>query len=210
MTPTNALQEVALRPFYGEFAWAYDDLVARPVADECAGMAAALARRGIGPGATLLDAGCGTGRYAVELARRGFGDRIDRSPRCSPRRSGVRWMPAARVRFESGDLLALPGGGIRRDRLPRGAQRSRRAGRALGGVRGVRARSAPGGAPCCSTCATGTRAWPARWRSRSRRGAWLPRVGRSCSAASPGSIRPRGGCSSPSGTRSRPSPARPA
>ena len=46
------------RPFYGEFAWAYDYLIERPVADECAGMAAALARRGIGPGASLLDTGC--------------------------------------------------------------------------------------------------------------------------------------------------------
>jgi hypothetical protein len=27
------------RPFYHEFAWAYDALIARPVADECAGMA---------------------------------------------------------------------------------------------------------------------------------------------------------------------------
>ncbi|HUP36782.1 MAG TPA: hypothetical protein VNC82_15215 [Candidatus Limnocylindria bacterium] len=36
---------VTPRPFYGEFAWAYDYLVERPVAEECAGMADALARR---------------------------------------------------------------------------------------------------------------------------------------------------------------------
>ena len=81
MTPVNAPQGVAPRPFYGEFAWAYDYLIERPVAGECAGMVAALARRGIGPGASLLDAGCGTGRYAVELARHGFVvSGIDRSP----------------------------------------------------------------------------------------------------------------------------------
>jgi len=111
MTPTKALQEVAPRPFYGEFAWAYDDLIARPVADECAGMAAALARRGIGPGAALLDAGCGTGRYAVELARCGFVvTGIDRSPAllAEARRRPVD--AAARVLFEPGDLLALPAG----------------------------------------------------------------------------------------------------
>jgi SAM-dependent methyltransferase len=81
MTTMRSEPEAGPRPFYGEFAWAYDDLVERPVADECAGMAAALARRGIGPGAALLDAGCGTGRYAMELARRGFAvTGIDRSP----------------------------------------------------------------------------------------------------------------------------------
>jgi hypothetical protein len=42
------------RPFYGEFAWAYDYLVARPVAGECAGMVAMLARRGVGAGSVLL------------------------------------------------------------------------------------------------------------------------------------------------------------
>jgi SAM-dependent methyltransferase len=98
------------RPFYGEFAWAYDYLIERPVAEECAGMVAALARRGVGPGASLLDAGCGTGRYAVELARRGFAvTGIDRSPAllAEARRRPVD--AAARVRFEPGDLLALPG-----------------------------------------------------------------------------------------------------
>jgi SAM-dependent methyltransferase len=97
------------RPFYSDFAWAYDDLVDRPVAEECAGMVAMLARRGIAPGATLLDAGCGTGRYAVELARRGFVvTGVDRAPdllaaaRARPAPAGVA------VRFEMGDLLAPP------------------------------------------------------------------------------------------------------
>jgi SAM-dependent methyltransferase len=108
---TRPASPTDLRPFYGEFAWAYDDLVDRPVAEECAGMVAALARRGIGPGASLLDAGCGTGRYAGELARRGFVvTGVDRAPallaeaRRRPRETG------ARVRFERGDLLALPAG----------------------------------------------------------------------------------------------------
>ncbi|HUM14872.1 MAG TPA: class I SAM-dependent methyltransferase [Candidatus Nitrosotalea sp.] len=103
----------APRPFYNEFAWAYDHLVVRPVADECAGMVATLARRGIGPGARLLDAGCGNGRYAVELARRGFAvTGVDRSPglldeaRARVREAG----DAIAVRLEAGDLLALPAG----------------------------------------------------------------------------------------------------
>lgn len=40
-----------------------------------------LIERGVMPGAALLDAGCGTGRYAIELARRGYTVRgIDLSP----------------------------------------------------------------------------------------------------------------------------------
>jgi SAM-dependent methyltransferase len=107
-----ATAAVTPRPFYGEFAWAYDYLIARPVAEECAGMAAALARRGIGPGAALLDAGCGTGRYAVELARRGFVvTGVDRAPALLAEALRRPVDAGARVRFESGDLLALPAGG---------------------------------------------------------------------------------------------------
>lgn len=102
---------LAARPFYHEFAWAYDLLVARPVADECEGMAAWLARRGVRPPAAVLDAGCGTGRYAVELARHGFAvTGVDRSPELLAE-------AAARVRdaglpitLLEGDLLALPAG----------------------------------------------------------------------------------------------------
>jgi len=109
--PGDVVTASTLRPFYGEFAWAYDYLIERPVADECAGMAAALARRGIGPPASLLDAGCGTGRHAVELARRGFVvTGIDRSPALLAEALRRPIDAAARVRFESGDLLALPAG----------------------------------------------------------------------------------------------------
>jgi SAM-dependent methyltransferase len=61
---------VSPRPFYGSFAWAYDLLSERPIATECAHIVAMLAERGLSPGARLLDAGCGTGRHSVELARR--------------------------------------------------------------------------------------------------------------------------------------------
>lgn len=67
--PTPTLTD---RPFYGRFAWAYDLLSERSVASECAHVATTLARRGVAPGARLLDAGCGTGRYACELARHGY------------------------------------------------------------------------------------------------------------------------------------------
>lgn len=106
-------KDLAPRPFYGEFAWAFDYLVERPVAAECAGMVATLARRGIGPRATLLDAGCGTGRYAIELARRGFVvTGVDRSPAlleeaAASARTAGSGLP---VKFERADVLASAAG----------------------------------------------------------------------------------------------------
>ena len=60
------------RPFYTEYAWAFDLIIDRPVRKECTAIAGWLIERGVLPGATLLDAGCGTGRYSIELARRGY------------------------------------------------------------------------------------------------------------------------------------------
>jgi SAM-dependent methyltransferase len=99
----------APRPFYSEFAWAFDLLIDRPVERECATIAAWLVERGAVPGSSLLDAGCGTGRYAMELGRRGYiVHGIDMSPDLldEARRSiGDR---APHVSFELGDLLTLP------------------------------------------------------------------------------------------------------
>src|SRR5258707_923484 len=68
----SCLRENPLRPFYCEFAWAFDLLIDRPVQKECSTIADWLVERGVVPGATLLDAGCGTGRYAIPLGRRGY------------------------------------------------------------------------------------------------------------------------------------------
>jgi SAM-dependent methyltransferase len=70
------IEKSAERPYYHEFAWAYD-LVA-PRMDFVQGV---LSNQGIGTNSTILDAGCGTGRYTIDLATRGyqvFG--VDRSP----------------------------------------------------------------------------------------------------------------------------------
>jgi SAM-dependent methyltransferase len=97
------------RPFYGEYAWAFDLLIDRPVTRECGAIAAWLSERGVAPGATLLDAGCGTGRYARELARRGYAvDGVDRSSDLieTARQSAV--PGGTSVSFRVGDILALP------------------------------------------------------------------------------------------------------
>ena len=95
------------RPYYSSYAWAYDHLNERPVAHECAYVAATLTALGIAPDARLLDAGCGTGRYAVELARRGYRvTGVDASPallEVARQRPG-----ASAIVFIETDLLRLP------------------------------------------------------------------------------------------------------
>jgi len=91
------------RPFYGTFAWAYDLLTDRPVAQECDWIAATLSARGIGRDARVLDAGCATGRFALGLAYHGYRvTGIDRSPAllAEARRRGVRSVVA--------DIVTLP------------------------------------------------------------------------------------------------------
>jgi len=92
-----------VRPFYGSFGWAFDLLVERPVAAECAQIGAILGGRGVASDATLLDAGCGTGRYAVTLARQGYRvTGLDLSPELI---AVARQRPGATmVRFVVGDL----------------------------------------------------------------------------------------------------------
>ena len=94
------------RPFYGSFAWAYDHLSDRPVARECAAVAGILNERRVPSDARVLDAGCGTGRYAVEMAGRGYRvTGLDRSPALlavARRRDG------AGAHFVGGDLMAPP------------------------------------------------------------------------------------------------------
>lgn len=103
------MNEAGRRPFYSEYAWAFDAIIDRPVRKECAAIVQWLIERGVRPGAALLDAGCGTGRYAIELARRGYiVEGIDRSPELidvavTSSREQPGWM-----KFTVGDLLTLP------------------------------------------------------------------------------------------------------
>ena len=96
------------RPFYTEYAWAFDLLIDRPVRKECAVIATWLLERGVVPGSTLLDAGSGTGRYAAELARGGYiVHGVDLSPELVAVASQLiddRGM----LSFAVGDILTLP------------------------------------------------------------------------------------------------------
>jgi SAM-dependent methyltransferase len=61
-----------VRPLYGRFAWAYDAVVAHPAGGSAELVEAWLRAAGVGPGSLVVDAGCGTGRYASGLAAAGF------------------------------------------------------------------------------------------------------------------------------------------
>jgi SAM-dependent methyltransferase len=103
------MAEQSSRPFYGEFAWAFDLLIERPVAQECAAITAWFRERGVLPGATILDAGCGTGRYAGELARRGYAvEGVDASAEMIEIARKSVLGCANSVSFRIGDILALP------------------------------------------------------------------------------------------------------
>ncbi|HJQ30964.1 MAG TPA: class I SAM-dependent methyltransferase [Pyrinomonadaceae bacterium] len=103
------------RPFYDEYAWAYDLVIPPPTDTACDFIADTLARRGVARGSRLLDAGCGTGRYAFELARRGYAVAgVDLSPQLvaearrrveAAREQGE---PSINVSFNVGDILNLP------------------------------------------------------------------------------------------------------
>src|SRR5688572_10545582 len=94
------------RPFYAEYAWAFDLLIDRPVQSDCRTIAAWLAERGVCPGATVLDAGCGTGRYAMELGRHGYVVHgIDRSPQLVAQALRSADGAASSASFAVGDLL---------------------------------------------------------------------------------------------------------
>ena len=101
--------DIVDRPFYGAYAWAYDLLITRPVSQDCACIATLLAQRGVALGARILDAGCGTGSYALDLAQRGYVvTGLDLSvPLLTEARKRASHGRAS-VTLVCGDILALP------------------------------------------------------------------------------------------------------
>jgi SAM-dependent methyltransferase len=103
-----------LRPYYHRFAWAYDLLNAEPIVARVEFIVDELRRRGARPPARLLDSGCGTGRYAVDLAGRGFAvtgvdqsaELVDIARAKGPRAGGVEFSVANLLSFDPPDRYA--------------------------------------------------------------------------------------------------------
>jgi len=107
------VNDAASRPFYDEYAWAYDLLTRPPGEGQLDFIADAFAGRGVGAGTLVLDAGCGLGRHASGLARRGYVvEGVDRSPRLveEARRLAAEEGGLA-ASFRVGDILELPAPG---------------------------------------------------------------------------------------------------
>lgn len=100
------------RPFYGEYAWAYDLITFTPVAAQCDFIQDAFNDRGVSACALVLDAGCGTGGHAFELARRDYTvEGIDASAELiAEARARAEQGGARTVSFSSGDILELKTG----------------------------------------------------------------------------------------------------
>lgn len=60
------------RPFYHDFAWAYDLIIKAPAKERCDFVQRVLGRHSKNKSLRILDAGCGTGSYTIELATRGY------------------------------------------------------------------------------------------------------------------------------------------
>jgi SAM-dependent methyltransferase len=121
------VDDAAHRPFYDEYAWAYALIIPPPTPEQCDFIAEAFARRGVGAGSLVLDAGCGVGAHALELARRGYAvEGVDLSPRlvaeARRRAEAARadGMEILTVSFEVGDILGLPAEGRHDGLLCRG------------------------------------------------------------------------------------------
>lgn len=97
-----------VRPYYHEFAWAYDLLQTDPVTPRIDFVQRVLSSRGIGANSAVLDAGCGTGRYALELARRGYYVcALDRSPELIAVARNRALSACVHQEFVIADLLAV-------------------------------------------------------------------------------------------------------
>ena len=97
------------RPLYSELAWAYDLIINKPVERWCGFIHGILQQQGIPPGGRVLDAGCGTGEYAIRLGRRGYRVLgLDLSPQMilqSRSKCGDR---AGNLQFMIANLLEMP------------------------------------------------------------------------------------------------------
>lgn len=105
------------RPLYHAFAWAYDAVVSQPGGPAAGVVVETFRRHGLGRDAEVVDAGCGTGGYALELARAGLAvTGIDRSPELVELAVAKARAAGSSARFEVADLSSWrpprPAGGV--------------------------------------------------------------------------------------------------
>jgi len=103
------VNRISSRPFYSAFAWAYDLIIVGPVSSRCDFVESMAAQRGVLPGSRILDAGCGTGSYSVELAKRGYAViGLDSSAEFVSVARAKAEEAVVPVTFQKGDILELP------------------------------------------------------------------------------------------------------
>jgi 2-polyprenyl-3-methyl-5-hydroxy-6-metoxy-1,4-benzoquinol methylase len=104
----DSVNRISKRPLYSEFAWAYDLIITGPVSSRCDFVESMAAQRGVLPGSRILDAGCGTGSYSVELAKRGYAvTGLDSSEELLSLARAKAKQAAVPVTFQKGDILGL-------------------------------------------------------------------------------------------------------
>jgi len=105
----DSVNSILDRPLYSSLARAYDLIIAGPVSNRCDFVQNMLTRRDILPGSPILDAGCGTGSYSVELAKRGYAvSGLDASADLISVAGEKAEKGGVSVTFETGDILELP------------------------------------------------------------------------------------------------------
>ena len=93
------------RPLYHSYAWAYDAIVANPGGPTVEAVGRVFSDHGLGAGAPVVDAGCGTGRHAIGLAGAGFSVvGIDRSLELIEQARARAGRERSSATFEQGDL----------------------------------------------------------------------------------------------------------
>ncbi|MFX1486422.1 MAG: class I SAM-dependent methyltransferase [Promethearchaeota archaeon] len=105
----DSKENVLDRPLYKEFAWAYDLIVSDLALVRCNFLERMFSQRGVQPGSKILDAGCGTGNYSIELARRGYDvTGIDISSELIFLAEKKKKLSSLSLAFREGNILELP------------------------------------------------------------------------------------------------------
>ncbi len=105
----GSVNRISGRPLYTDLAWTYDLIIAGPVSSRCDFVQSMAAQRGVLPGSRILDAGCGTGSYSVELAKRGYAvTGLDASAELISLARAKAGKAMVTVTFRVGDILKLP------------------------------------------------------------------------------------------------------